>query len=440
MVINIDLIVQIIPIVLDILVLLFFIEKVTKIRLNKMYLVYCTSIYAVLYALKVYSISSNSSILQVINPILSIIFLLLAIKLTSKITLSRAIVVLLEYIVVTGLVSVFVLMIMTFITSKFDSENYNRYSALVMNVLNNILIVSCIRKGDFGIYGKGSVLIERVKKSPLAQLQVLILSASVVTIILTFTGSVMKGEVNKLAVLIFGFILLLVIGISIFLVNKVIEEAVRQSNIEMQEVYIDNSKQVLKDIKEFWHNYSNIIYGLQCIYENNLSKEEIMDVIKDLLDWDKKKAIKGKVEVLHIDNPVIKGIIAEKLSKAREKGLNVEVTARDVGKIDINIIEIIEMLGILLDNAIEYSSVSYSKIMDLKVEKGNDSSFIFTVVSSYIEKEGQPYKEEKSNKIGLEYINKLSKRNSNKVSLICSKEERVTKQGDNLYKAILVIR
>ena len=210
--------------------------------------------------------------------------------------------------------------------------------------------------------------------------------------------------------------------------------------MEMQEVYIDNSKQVLKDIKEFWHNYSNIIYGLQCIYENNLSKEEIMNVIKDLLDWDKKKAIKGKVEVLHIDNPVIKGIIAEKLSKAREKGLNVEVTARDVGKIDINIIEIIEMLGILLDNAIEYSSVSYSKIMDLKVEKGNDSSFIFTVVSSYIEKEGQPYKEEKSNKIGLEYINKLSKRNSNKVSLICSKEERVTKQGDNLYKAILVIR
>ena len=71
----------------------------------------------------------------------------------------------------------------------------------------------------------------------------------------------MKGEVNKLAVLIFGFILLLVIGISIFLVNKVIEEAVRQSNIEMQEVYIDNSKLNLRT--------SNIV-----LEEKNIEEDE----------------------------------------------------------------------------------------------------------------------------------------------------------------------
>ena len=221
---------------------------------------------------------------------------------------------------------------------------------------------------------------------------------------------------ENLTRLITGVFLITIFSLTIFLVNRALADVVRTNNLEIQGVYIDTSKQIAEDTRAFWHNYSNVVSGLRSLVEvKDYTKEEMTEMIEDLLKWDSEKSIKDKIAVLNIDNPAIKGIISSKLEKAKQRGINVSLKAENVEKVDMNVIEMIEVLGILLDNAIEFSSQSKSKLIDMELGSVQGKSFKLKIANTFIEKDGKPFKLEDSNNIGFNYINKLSKKLSNKL-------------------------
>lgn len=428
------------PAVIDTFAFNYVISKILKRKLN-WYVIYIMFVlYIGIYLLKLSQLTALSDLIMGGTIIASGVLYSFIIKYGYKIPFIDTVVILMEFILFSALAEAIMVVGLKFIFRDLNYSDLNKIDLLWIHLINNLLIMASFKYKKFSLYDIVMDFYSHIKKSPLLQLQGVILASTTMIILMTFTNMIMGGNVSIFASLITGVLVVCILFANIFLVNRALADVVRTNNLEIQGVYIDTSKQIAEDTRAFWHNYSNVVSGLRSLVEvKDYTKEEMTEMIEDLLKWDSEKSIKDKIAVLNIDNPAIKGIISSKLEKAKQRGINVSLKAENVEKVDMNVIEMIEVLGILLDNAIEFSSQSKSKLIDMELGSVQGKSFKLKIANTFIEKDGKPFKLEDSNNIGFNYINKLSKKLSNKLVFEYKIIEEAFSADEKLFEVNFII-
>lgn len=136
-----------------------------------------------------------------------------------------------------------------------------------------------------------------------------------------------------------------------------IEAEKKQLEYNIHQRYIEDLKNQYQGIREFRHDYVNLLTSIEYYIENdefealktffNTSVQKTKNLIgTDILHAD---------ELNKIDSLDIKSILTMKLLAAQEKNLNVQIEADEGIRLNqkVDSVLLIRILGILLDNAIE---------------------------------------------------------------------------------------
>ncbi len=205
-----------------------------------------------------------------------------------------------------------------------------------------------------------------------------------------------------------------------FMMYKLHIEKIEKKHIEtyanMVEAYFEN-------LREFKHEYKNMLMSLYGFIEKNDMNELRSYFMENIVSTEliKEEKMNGLV---NIKNTAIKGLMRIKISKALSLGIN--LTSNILDPIEDGVIKDFDMckiLGILMDNAIEASIESKKKIINIGMMKEEEELYII-ISNSYkdkpniskIFKKGYSTKE-KNRGLGLDLIVKLNEQKYPKMDI-----------------------
>lgn len=217
-----------------------------------------------------------------------------------------------------------------------------------------LLILSC------ALYKKwGLPLIRRKKK---VNLTAYLLTISLIIYFSYFTIAAYASNVYlKIFVAVFYLIFAFLGGVIIQSISSnqdlKIEAEKKQLEYNIHQRYIEDLKNQYQGIREFRHDYVNLLTSIEYYIENN--EFEALKIFFNT-SVQKTKNLTG-TDILHadelnkIDSLDIKSILTMKLLAAQEKNLNVQIEADEGIRLNqkVDSVLLIRILGILLDNAIE---------------------------------------------------------------------------------------
>ena len=146
-------------------------------------------------------------------------------------------------------------------------------------------------------------------------------------------------------------------------INRELEK-IKDSQISSMSIYSKHIESLYKEIKSFRHDYTNILVSL-----NESIKNRDIDGIESiynsvLLDSDKTfyNTHYDIANLVNLDNLAMKSIISAKMFEAQSKQIRLSIEIEKVIKAPsgIDLIELLKILAIFLDNAIEASLESSS--------------------------------------------------------------------------------
>lgn len=191
--------------------------------------------------------------------------------------------------------------------------------------------------------------------------------------ILAFTTLQVEGKkytnINSIIVeILFITLLLLVILTLILTFLKEVQRrrlASDKKEIERLESYAEVLEKSYKQLRKIKHNYVNIITTSFLFLEDKeydgLKKYyvESLKLANEGLDFDELRIN----DIQNIKNPALKGIIAYKLIQAYHQNLKIHFECiENVKSVEISQVRMVEIVGILMDNAIEYIKINGGKI------------------------------------------------------------------------------
>ncbi len=142
----------------------------------------------------------------------------------------------------------------------------------------------------------------------------------------------------------------------------------KRIELEMSEKYEEVYSMLLVELRLKQHDYKNQIAALYSIQMVDESKKELLEIQKTYGDRLLQEARYDNL-ILGCSNPVLSGYVYTKCNEAERAGIRVEPSIMCSNKnYNIGIHQIIEILGILINNAIEYFA---DKDWDYKVIKIN---------------------------------------------------------------------
>lgn len=167
----------------------------------------------------------------------------------------------------------------------------------------------------------------------------------------------------------------------------------RKIELENLKEYNSNLEAMYNDMRSFRHDYTNILTAMSgYIEEKNIEGLETFfynKIIPLNSDMNRKNNRIGLLQNIHITE--IKGLIASKVIRAQELGIDVLVDiVEPVDKIDMDIIDLSRTIGILLDNAIEAAIECEKSWIKLTfIQKENFVLLVF--INSCVERTPQIY-------------------------------------------------
>jgi len=192
---------------------------------------------------------------------------------------------------------------------------------------------------------------------------------TLVTVVSAFLSNVvvLRGvdlEISSLITLLFTF--LAFIGVIVIIMVGAVETTKERLQAENQQALLEQlseyTEQVEKEseiIRKSRHDYINILTSMTGFLDNkdyNGLEKYIYDVVlsnEQRLHYDTEQIAKLR----NIKIPPVKGLLANKLSFAQLSEINVSIEIlKEINEWSIKDYDIVRMLGIILDNAIEESS------------------------------------------------------------------------------------
>ena len=188
----------------------------------------------------------------------------------------------------------------------------------------------------------------------------------------------------KIAISIIYFVLLLLLLIYEWeKARKDIER--KKTQLELNKLYYDAYENLIISMRERQHDFKNHLNAIEGMLYSIDNYEELVKQQSKYL-----KEITGNVEnkrlLTMIENPLIAGFLNYKISKALGMGIKVEYNCTlKKGKIKIPEFEVVEMMGILLDNAFEaVMQEDTEQFVEIELYTVDDQ-MIFSVINPYNE-------------------------------------------------------
>lgn len=245
---------------------------------------------------------------------------------------------------------------------------------------------------------KKVVEIKRKYFLPLSPKILIILGADLILCMFIFVMNIMVTEQagSPPRVLFTSIILYIAYVVLTFLiVATIVYEYETNANIMMKQNSYDNLQEYMKQIEElyqnmrvFRHDYANVMLSVVGYIEENdmdgLKKYYDMEIFPISNLFNKEKDVVAKLHNLDIIE--LKSLISVKINYALE--LKVEVNLEIIEKIDkVNMksIDLVRIIGIFLDNAIEACQECEKPSIDLSIIK-MDKDITFIVKNTYIKK------------------------------------------------------
>ncbi|WP_165037969.1 sensor histidine kinase [Enterococcus sp. ZJ1622] len=223
------------------------------------------------------------------------------------------------------------------------------------------------------------------------------------------------------------FILYLCVGLIILVYywkisNKKMADKLLEQQVKLQQDYIKDLEKNYQDLREFKHDYQNLLFSLHSyIAEGDLEglrtyyDENVLPTREMMNHFPANLSLLDNMKV-----PEIRSLLSLKLMMAQEKGLTVQLVFPHEIDLDTkHTVNLVRMLGIILDNAIEGASVTKKKKIELSLMKKN-SSVIIRVVNttmnqlplSHLKQKGFSTKQNPKNEgLGLFILDELTKTN-----------------------------
>ncbi|MGF0031484.1 sensor histidine kinase [Bariatricus sp. SGI.154] len=146
----------------------------------------------------------------------------------------------------------------------------------------------------------------------------------------------------------------------------------KEVELKMHEVYDDSFREMIESIRERQHDFYNHIQAIRCQHYSIHNYEELVreqDAYCEMVLQDNKF-----YRLLSSSNPVITGFLYGKFSEADRRGIEIEYSVKILpGDREIPVFILIEILGILWDNAIEAVADIEESRVALKIEEDEDS-------------------------------------------------------------------
>lgn len=167
------------------------------------------------------------------------------------------------------------------------------------------------------------------------------------------------------------------IGLSIASVLWLNAEASSQKKakeIYMYEMYNKAFEQTIETIRSRQHEFENHINAIRCLRYTSNSIEELIKQQSEYCDNLVKENELNKLLKCDLE-PVLVGFLYSKITDAKERNTDVKYNIQPINiRNNIEIYELVELIGILFDNALEAVENSEKKII-LNLEKINDNVF-----------------------------------------------------------------
>lgn len=146
--------------------------------------------------------------------------------------------------------------------------------------------------------------------------------------------------------------IIVVMILTIFISNMFVKENVLvmtyEDKIDSYETYLKIIDDIIDEVRATQHDYHNHIQTLISLSESDQSSAR--DYAHELVDKDIWR------DLLALDNKILTALFYSKFKMAKEKNINLIFDLRNNGfATDYQIFDIVEMYGILMDNAIEAS-------------------------------------------------------------------------------------
>lgn len=146
----------------------------------------------------------------------------------------------------------------------------------------------------------------------------------------------------------------------------------KEVELKMQEVYVASFREMIEGIRERQHDFYNHIQAIRCQHYSIHSYEELVreqDAYCEMILQDNKY-----YKLLSSSNPVITGFLYGKFTEADKRGIEIEYSVKVLpGDREIPVFILIEILGILWDNAVEAVADIEESRVALKIEEYEES-------------------------------------------------------------------
>lgn len=195
------------------------------------------------------------------------------------------------------------------------------------------------------------------------------------SILIEASYSTIKKDAEKVGrsstiALIFEYIItiVLVIGISIVFTKKIkgIENKIKQSQRET-EMANNKLECIIMGLRRFKHNYDNTIATVNG-YIINQDIISLQKFIAEIIDEKSNSDLKNYINLDMLKDSGLVGLILTKLMYAERLHINFSINIQnEIKEIDMKISHLSEVLGILIDNAIEAASETDDKKVDLLI-------------------------------------------------------------------------
>lgn len=217
----------------------------------------------------------------------------------------------------------------------------------------------------------------------------------------------------------------------------------KQLELELNNKYMKTYEDLILEIRQKQHDYNNQLSALYSMHHVAEDKEQLVKMQREYGDELVDKDTMDKI-LFQCDNPVICGYIYSKCRKAYREGIDIETSLECDDDFSVPLHKIIEILGILLDNAVEYLRESdfTDKRIKLDIEKEQGKYFIEVKNVAQYHSFGQldsMFKPGESTKgegrgLGLSSLKAITKENKGEVII-----ENIEEEGTNWIRIVVVI-
>ena len=255
------------------------------------------------------------------------------------------------------------------VNSNYKSDYYGHVILLcylALTILVNLSIIILMKKCSSTI----NIMIDKLQyvaleKHIFGMLSILFIAIEGIMIISLFER--VTAVIQVPLILAFFIMMLMMVWQMFFFISSYTKKQETdyqaKQNIQLNEYMKSVEKQYL-ELRKFKHDYKNVMLSLRDSLASGSSLEQT-EYIKELIA---QKAVdtsldSGKiVRIQHIGNETLRGLIVQKFFDAQAKGIELGIELdQDEFSIKHNLVDVVRIVGNLLDNAIDATQSTHDK-------------------------------------------------------------------------------